>query len=67
MKFYRNLFAAFCFGFFIVALATKSPYAFWGAMLCGALSRTATKKGWPDPSYARFFRGIRLFNSSSGN
>ncbi len=49
MVFYRNLFATLCFAFFAVALVTRAPWAYLGAMLFGALSRTATKKKWPDP------------------
>lgn len=49
MIFYRNLFATLCFAFFVVALATRAPWAYLGAMFCGALSRTAVKKKWPDP------------------
>ncbi len=49
MKFYRNLFAVLCFAFFLTAITTKLPFAFLVAMLCGMLSRTAEKKGWPDP------------------
>ncbi|WP_284152796.1 hypothetical protein [Desulfofustis limnaeus] len=49
MKFYRNLFAVLCFAFFLAGITTNSPFAFLVAMLSGALSRTAAKKGWPDP------------------
>jgi len=49
MKFYRLLFAVLCFAFFLAAITTKSPFAFLVAAVCGALSRTAEKKGWPDP------------------
>ena len=52
VMFYRNLFAGFCFVFFIVGILTRSPHALWGAMISGALSRTAVKKGWSDPPYA---------------
>jgi hypothetical protein len=47
--FYRNTFAILCIGFFLAALTTKAPFAFLAAMLFGALSRTAEKKGWSDP------------------
>ncbi len=49
MKFYEKLFASLCFAFFVVAIITKVPFAFLAAALCAALSRTARKKGWPDP------------------
>jgi len=49
MTFYRNFFAVLCFAFFLAGLTTQAPLAFLAAMLCGALSRTAGKKGWPDP------------------
>lgn len=49
MKFYRNLFAVACFAFFFSGMTTDSAYAFLLAMVCGMLSRTAEKRGWPDP------------------
>lgn len=49
MKFYRNIFAILCFAFFLAAITTNSPFAFLVAVCCGALSRTAEKKGWPNP------------------
>ncbi|MCF7935902.1 MAG: hypothetical protein K9L28_06160 [Synergistales bacterium] len=49
--FYRNLFAAFCFAFFVIALSTRSPLAFLATLLCGALSRTAARKDWPNPHF----------------
>jgi len=49
MKFYRNLFAVLCFAFFFTGMTTNTPFAFLVAMFCGMLSRTAEKKGWPDP------------------
>jgi len=30
-------------------MTTKAPFAFLAAMLSGAISRTAEKKGWSDP------------------
>jgi hypothetical protein len=61
MIFYRNFFAVLCFAFFAVALATRTPWAYFGAMLCGALSRTAVRKKWPDPPFGgrllRWFGG----------
>ena len=53
MQFYRNLFALLCFLFFAFALGTGSPYAYWGALMCGCLSRGAVKKKWPDPPFAK--------------
>ena len=50
--FHRNLFATLCFLCFAYALATNSPYGYLGAMVCGALSRTAVRKKWPAPPYA---------------
>lgn len=49
MKFYRNVFAVLCFAFFLAGLTTKAPFAFLVALICAALSRTAEKKGWPNP------------------
>ena len=49
MKFYRNIFAIACFAFFLSAITTNSAFGFLAAMVCGMLSRTAVKKGWPDP------------------
>ena len=54
--FYRNLFAGLCFLFLLVGLQTSSVKAFWGSMICGAISRTSMKKGWADPLYAEAFR-----------
>ena len=51
--FYRNLFAALCFLFLLIGLATSSVYAYWLCLFCGAFSRTAVKKKWPDPPYAQ--------------
>jgi len=65
MKFYRNFFAALCFGFFFFAMITRSPHGFWGAMICGALSRTAVKKKWPEPPFAEYFKGFSLFGGAS--
>jgi hypothetical protein len=49
MTFYRNVFAVLCFAFFFAGVMTQAPFAFLAAMFCGALSRTAGKRGWPDP------------------
>jgi hypothetical protein len=49
MKFYRNIFAIACFAFFLSAITTNSAFGFLIALVCGMLSRTAEKKGWPDP------------------
>ena len=62
MIFYRNLFATLCFAFFAVALVTRAPWAYLGAMFCGALSRTAVKKKWPDPPVKG--RLLRWFGAS---
>ncbi|HOO64283.1 MAG TPA: hypothetical protein PK364_10250 [Synergistaceae bacterium] len=53
MQFYRNLFALLCFLFFAFALGTGSPHAYWGALMCGCLSRAAVRKKWPDPPFAK--------------
>lgn len=50
--FYRNFFAGLCLIFFVIGVLTRSPYALWAVLICGAFSRTAVKKGWPDPSFA---------------
>jgi len=55
--FYRNLFAALCFVFLALGLALHSPHAFWGCLMCGAFSRTAVRKKWPDPPFAVAIRG----------
>lgn len=49
MKFYRNLFAVLSFAFFLAGITSQSPFPFLVAMVCAMLSRTAEKKGWPDP------------------
>ncbi len=49
MTFYRNFFAVLCFAFFFAGISTQAPFAFLVAMFCGALSRTAGKRGWSDP------------------
>lgn len=49
MKFYKYLFAILCFAFFLAAVTTQTPFAFMAAMIFAMLSRTAEKKGWPDP------------------
>ena len=54
--FYRNLFAGLCFIFLLAGLRFGSARAFWGCMVCGAFSRTAMKKRWPDPLYAETLR-----------
>ena len=51
MKFYRNLFAILAFAFFLAGLNTEAPFAFAVAMALAMLSRTAEKKGWPDPAF----------------
>ncbi|HCD71281.1 hypothetical protein [Thermovirga lienii] len=51
--FYRNLFAALCFLFLVIGLVTSSVHAYWLCLFCGAFSRTAVKKKWQDPPYAR--------------
>lgn len=51
MKFYKTLFAALCFAFFLAGISTKSPFAFLVAIFCGALYRTADKRDWSDPDF----------------
>jgi hypothetical protein len=51
-SFYRYLFAALCFSSLAAGLLMHSPTAFLLVLLFGALSRTATKKSWPDPPWA---------------
>lgn len=51
MYFYKDLFASLCFLTFAGALAFKHPMLFIGAMMFGALSRTASRKGWEDPDW----------------
>ena len=55
--FYRNFFAALCFIFLALGLGFHSPHAFWGALMCGAFSRTAVRKQWPDPPCAKRLYG----------
>jgi hypothetical protein len=49
--FYRNLFGFLCLCCFILGLWTKSPYAYWGALVSGTLSRAAVRKGWNPPKW----------------
>lgn len=53
--FYKDLFASLCFIFFGIALATKHPYFFFGAMMCGAMSLSAKRKMWKEPLWAQLF------------
>jgi hypothetical protein len=56
MNFYCTIFAVLCFAFFLAGITTNSPFAFLTAMMFGVLSRTASKKGWPNPLWTeRFF------------
>ncbi|MGI6784286.1 MAG: hypothetical protein ACOX5A_08685 [Aminivibrio sp.] len=48
---YRNLFGLICLGCFVAGLWTKSPYAYWGALVSGALSRASVWKGWKAPEW----------------
>ena len=50
---YREFFGFLCLLFFFIGLWTKSPYAYWGALLTGALSRASVKKGWESPAWMR--------------
>jgi hypothetical protein len=52
-NFYRNVFAIATFVSFGVALATNLPAAFALAAIFGALSRTAVKKNWKNPTFVR--------------
>jgi hypothetical protein len=71
MQFYRNLFALLCFLFFAFALGTGSPHAYWGALMCGCLSRAAVRKKWPDPPFAKRLRvwmeGLSFFGGTPEN
>lgn len=48
---YRNFFGYLCLMCFVAGLWTKSPYAYWGALFTGALSRAAHKKKWSTPPW----------------
>ncbi len=48
---YRNLFGFLCLLCFFVGLKTKSPYAYWGALISGAMSRAAVRKKWKAPPW----------------
>jgi len=48
---YRNFFGILCLACFIIGLWTKSPYAYWGALVSGALSRAAVRKQWKVPKW----------------
>lgn len=57
---YRNLFGLICLFCFIAGLVTHSPYAYWGALFAGALSRASVRKGWSTPQWMErlsLFRG----------
>ncbi len=57
---YRNLFGLACLFCFITGLVTHSPYAYWGALFAGALSRASVRKGWSTPQWMErlsLFRG----------
>lgn len=59
MYFYKDLFASLCFLTFGAALAFKHPMLIIGAMMFGALSRTASRKAWEDPDW--FVRLVERF------
>jgi len=48
-RFYRYLFAALCFSALAAGALLRSPFALMCVLIFGALSRTATKRAWPDP------------------
>lgn len=52
-NFYRNFFALLTFVVFALAILTNLPLLFMAALLFGALSRTAVKKGWENPSFVQ--------------
>jgi len=53
-NFYRNLFALLTFAALAAALVTKAPAAMCAVLLFGALSRSAVRKDWKNPRFARF-------------
>ena len=58
--FYRYFFALLCFVFFGWAYFLNSPHGYIAALLCGALSRTATRKQWKNPPFAeKYFPRLR--------
>lgn len=59
MYFYKDLFASLCFLTFGAALAFKHHMLFIGAMMFGALSRTAARQKWEDPDW--FVRLVERF------
>lgn len=57
---YRNLFGIICLLCFVAGLVTRSPYAYWGALFAGALSRASVRKNWRTPKWMErlsLFRG----------
>ena len=50
---YRDFFGFVCLLCFLIGLWTKSPYAYWGALFTGALSRASVKKGWESPPWMK--------------
>lgn len=53
---YRNFFGLLCLLCFVAGLATKSPYAYWGALFAGAMARTSVRKGWKSPPWMEKLR-----------
>lgn len=49
MTFYKSLFGALCFAFFLAGISTGAPFAFLAALVSGAFYRTADKRQWSDP------------------
>jgi hypothetical protein len=56
--FYRDFFGALCLLFLAAGFLFSSPHAFWLSLFSGVFSRTAERKGWPDPAYANSFRKL---------
>lgn len=63
---YRNFFGFICLSCFVIGLWTKSPYAYWGALFSGALSRASVRKGWETPEWMRKLSFSRILAFCSG-
>ena len=48
---YKEFWGGGCLLCFFVGLWTKSPYAYWGALITGALSRASVIKKWESPPW----------------
>lgn len=56
--FFRDFFGLFCIVFLVGGLLFSSLHAFWLSLFCGVFSRTAERKKWPDPPYAKRLKNM---------